>query len=144
MANAWDISDVELVWELDKVRLAFADIGPLIMCLYQNDYTPIPGTDSSDFTEANFPGYEQQEIDPSTWAAVTIDAHVASTTNSTPCEFEADATGFVSQNIYGYYVFDEDDELIWSERFATMRVVKPEDILKINAVRRLATFPNPT
>ena len=141
MANAWDITDATLSTQLEKWRAFIIEETDYVMHLYQNNYTPVPGSTIANFTEADFENYEAQPIIAADWGNVTILNHVASIQNDTPCEFVAGAGPFDPQTVFGYYVTDADGVYLWSERFQVSRVVNPEDTLQVTAVMRHATLP---
>lgn len=144
MAAHWDISDAMLQRMLQAYMDFLAADGQWrTIHLYQNAYTPIPGSDETDYIECDFPGYapmDQLDLD---WGSVTVALHVASSTSTTPLEFVADSTGFSTQAVYGYYMIHKDGSYLGGERFADMRTMHPDDILKVTPILRHATFPNP-
>lgn len=141
MANAWDISDAFLVRQLEAIVTACSGDDVWSLHLYQNDYTPIPGSTVASYTESSFPGYLADDLDPAEWGSVSVVDHVAITVNSLENVFTANSSGFSSQPVYGYYVLDGVDAYVWGERFATMRTMLPGDELKITPEMRQKTAP---
>lgn len=142
MASAWDLNDDQLKEMLAAWVNWVATGSDWSMDLYQNDFTPVPGTVESDYTIADFPGYAAQAVVSTTWGAPVAVAHVARSTNTTVCEFDADPTGFVAQIIYGYLIFDQFGVYRYGERFATPKTIEPSDTLKVTAIMRQAVFPS--
>lgn len=143
MGAAWDIADDELVAQLNAIRADWATLDPWNMHLFQNPFEPGPGTEITDYVEADFPGYAPSEVDPAAFSSVTIAAHVAMTSQPDPNEFTADATTFTPQPIYGYYITNADDELVWGESFEESKTVAPEDILRVTARYRHRNYAAP-
>ncbi len=65
-----------------------------ILHLYKNNYTPVAGTTSTDFTEANFTNYVVKTLARATWrAAVTVSGKAESSYGTTPLSWTCGATG---------------------------------------------------
>jgi len=144
VAAHWDIADSTLQEKLQAYIDKLVADGLDWSChLFQNDYTPIPGSDISNYTECTFPGYSSAVIPVADWGTVTVSAHVASSTLSSELEFTADSSGFSSQSVYGYYVLDSADVYKYGERFSDTRTIHPDDVLKVTPIQREATYPNP-
>lgn len=142
MANAWAITDSTLQAMLTDIKDGELSIAGWTLHLYKNDYTPIPATIESDFTECDFTGYAAQVLNEATWGDVTVSLHVASTTQTTDCVFTAGALMVGTQTVYGYYVLTAADALAWSERFAAPRTLSATDVLKVKAIFRYGVFPS--
>lgn len=86
--------------------------------LFKNNYTPVPGSIFSNFTEADFTGYAHQALVMD--LPVTVGGK-AQCTNHAPLVYVQ--TGIATTNtIYGYYVCLDADtygygRLLWAERF---------------------------
>jgi hypothetical protein len=90
--------------------------------LYQNDYTPDNASVLASFTESSFTGYLSVPILRSEMGAPTLESNIAYTERDTPPEFEC--TGGGSQTAYGWYLTsDDDDTVIFAQRFDTPRVM---------------------
>jgi hypothetical protein len=99
--------------------------------LYINNYTPVQTSVNADFTEATFPGYAQEAIDPSLWTSPTIISNRASMTANSGDPYEFTNSGS-SQTIYGYFIYDTTSSLIiGAEKFATSRTINTGDTLEV-------------
>lgn len=85
--------------------------------LFKNDFTPDETFVTSDLTTADFTGYNPVALgawtDPTTVANVALSAHGQVT-------FACGSSGITSNNIYGWYLTDDDDS---DEAFACCRMV---------------------
>lgn len=81
--------------------------------LFQNNLTPTAASRIGDFTESTFPGYAS-EATP-IWSAPALVGGVAETTSA---QITFSCTGGGGQNVYGYYVTDAGNTLVYSERYA--------------------------
>lgn len=92
------------------------DTMPLRIKLYQSDTVPNRESVLADFTEANFAGYTQKDLDQTNWSTPATTAGIAQVTW---------VPGFISwlatsgtQDIYGYLVTDWTGiTLLWAERY---------------------------
>lgn len=141
MANAWDVTDGQLSRELTAIIASEATDDMWSMYLFKNDYTPVPGSDIGDYVPADFDGFLPAPVDPERWNAVSVVDHVAISIHMDDCEFQADPSGFVSQDIYGYYVLNGADEYVWGERFQTMQTILPNGLLTILPQRHHGVTP---
>lgn len=141
MSAAWDISDLQLQLQLTKVVYELFHVQTFHMHLFKNDYVPVPGTTLDDFEEADYDGYEAQFFDGSSFQDPTVTDHVAATLSDTPATFTGDAGSWEPQEIFGYYMTDEDDNYAWCERFGASRTIHPSESIVVNAEYRYATFP---
>ena len=89
----------------------------LTLDLYTNNYTPLQTSANANFTVAAGVGYAQKTLDHGNWTVTAgndpSDAVYAQQTFTFTGNLTANAT------IYGYYVKDEDDSVIWAEKFGT-------------------------
>ena len=89
----------------------------LTLDLYTNNYTPVDTSANANFTVAAGGGYAQKTLDHGNWTVTPgndpSDAVYAQQTFT----FTGNLTGNAS--VYGYYVKDEDDSVIWAEEFAS-------------------------
>jgi len=105
------VSDDGVAFQLDAARVAY-NSALLRIHLFKNSISPDRTTTLGAFTEADFSGYAPQTI--TSWSSVTVGSHVA-TTAPTPVVFSV-GVGGVANNIYGYYVTDSTDSILyWSE-----------------------------
>ncbi|MFN4259769.1 MAG: hypothetical protein ACK4RK_10760 [Gemmataceae bacterium] len=104
--------DSELIL-LDVLR---GNWGDLTLRLYQNDHTPSDDDTVADYAEADFSGYDAIPLLEANWSVATTEAGKAMTSYEEQT-FEHDG-GAVSNSIYGYYVVNAADELLWAERAA--------------------------
>lgn len=92
----------------------FASMG--LRCrLYQNDFQPEDDSEIGDFDECDFSGYDGWK-DVSTWSAGGIFWNAPRMTMPGPVATWVVATGGVENDVYGYYVTDEDDNYKWGQK----------------------------
>lgn len=84
--------------------------------LYQNDHTPGNSDELSDYVECDFPGYA--EITLNGWGQPYTNPSNQAQTDETIQTWTSTGTpSGGSQNIYGYYVFDDTgSNLLYAER----------------------------
>lgn len=84
--------------------------------LYKNDYTPVSGSDTGNFSEATFKGYSGG-VTLANWTTPTIvSGRAVSTPDPVDQTYNSAAGGDASNTIYGYYVKDGAGDLVWAER----------------------------
>lgn len=99
--------------------------------LFKNDYTPDDDSVLVDFTESTFTGYATVPILRAEMGAPAIDTNVAYTTRDTAPEFTC--SGGSPENAYGWYLTsDDDDTVIFAQRFDTPRVMAPGALERID------------
>ena len=98
----------------------------LTLKLFQNDYTPVDGSDTSNFTEADFAGYSAKTLVASSWGAATTVSGSAVMTYGTQTW-----TPTASQTIYGYYVVDSSDDVQWAEKFDSEKALSNGDTFNV-------------
>ncbi len=87
------------------------------LALYVNDYTPVPGVDETDVTEATFSGYSRVGVSGVFWP-VGEDGDVVIATSATTGTFTPTAAS--AEIVYGYYVYDTADGFLsWAQRLTT-------------------------
>jgi hypothetical protein len=110
----------------DKVALKLVDNGAYtllnqlaiwfaancVLHLYKNNYTPVEGSTSSNFTEADFTGYAPVAL--ASWSLPVLTPPYEQVT-SAAVPFTVGTVG-VGNTIYGYYVTDLGGALLWAER----------------------------
>lgn len=141
MAAAWDISDNTLNQMLSAFIDGYLQVTDLRFKLYKNDYTPVPGSADTDYTEADFPGYTYSELVGGHWGVPAVTDHVAITQADETLVYTADAGAWSPQIIFGYFVVDGDDHYFWGERFGSPRTIAPSDILQLTPEFRQRTYP---
>lgn len=127
MANAWDETDDTLIEQLQAWLDFIAGLPDWHANLYKNDYTPVPGSVIGDYVPCDFPGYLEQDFSPADFGPAAVAAHVASSSLTTPLDFDRDGTPGSDQTAYGYYITDDTNTYRWGERFTTPRVVNGVD-----------------
>lgn len=115
---------------LDKMlKDALSSDEDYILKLFQNDYTPDQATVVGSLTEANFTNYAAVTLTRAGWNdAVTVSNKAESSYGSVPQSWTCGSSG---NTIYGYYVCNPSDTVLWAERFATSRVLADGDILNL-------------
>lgn len=129
--NAW-VEDDTILSAILAAYIATVTGTPITydLHLYTNNYDPALGDTVANYTEASFTGYAKGVILGAGWGAVTVAAHVASSTHGTTFTFTN--TGSSPVTIYGYYVTDTSDaNLKWAESFDTARILNTGDELQI-------------
>lgn len=86
----------------------------LTLRLYTNDYTPVDTSTAGSFTEAAGGGYAAKTLTAGSWTVSAGNDPSDATYASQSFIFTGALTGNTS--IYGYYVVDADNVLIWAER----------------------------
>lgn len=106
----------------------------LVLCLFKNNKTPADADVLADYTEADFTGYAAAPLTPASWT-VTAGAPTEATY---PEETFTSSAGSQSQNVYGYYVKENntDNVLRWAERFSDgpYQIVNNGDVIKVTPV----------
>lgn len=142
MSNTWNISDDQLREQLTAVKTGLWAGTSFFIRLFKNDFTPAPGTELSDFVEADFYGYSEGEIDNNDWGSVTVTDHIAKIIHLAEQGWQYSAGGGTSpQTIYGYYVVTTSDEYVWCERFDTAKLMVVGAVLKLTPEFRYRTYP---
>lgn len=111
--------------------------------LYQNDYTPHPGTVSADFIWCTYPGYLSLPFAISDFPPATVTTNVALLTLNHALTFAAASIGTFSQDVYGYVVFDNLWNYAWSERFAAPYTQIPGSSISLTPRYKHATCVAP-
>ena len=94
-----------------EAMFGWSPIRELTLRLYKNDRVPTESSGEEDFAEADFLGYEAQEL--KNWKLDSLD----------PPTVAHEQVGFRSstdqkeQKIFGYFVTGNADKLFWAERF---------------------------
>lgn len=121
---------------LDKMlKDALSSDENYILKLYRNDYTPVLGSTSAAFTEANFGNYSAKTLTRANWAAATTNGSVAQTTYAT----QAWTVATTGNTIYGYWIeAGTSGKVLWAERFGTSRVLADTDVLNVTPLVTLS------
>lgn len=101
----------------DDAELLFAqmikDNWTTVIRLFKNDKVPANGDDVSDYTEADFSGYAEQDI-TSGWAnPITLNDKATLIGSTAVFTHNGGPTG---NSIYGYYIVDGNGDLLFAER----------------------------
>ena len=101
-----------------------------ILKLFKNDYTPDQDDANNSFTEATFTAYVARTLLRVSWnSAVTSTTKAESSYGTAP---ESWTCGTNGNTIFGYWVEGSaDNDILWSERFASSRVLEQDDVLNI-------------
>jgi hypothetical protein len=128
-----DLGEVEMLrWTL---RADLTRTVNLTLHLFKNDYTPHRESVIGDFTEADFDGYAPVALDWGQWTGPNSVGGVAVSLYGSGFQTFTPATG--TQDIYGYYVTDAEDEIcIWAERFPTVVVTDAAHPVQVQPVMR--------
>jgi hypothetical protein len=110
------VPNMGLLLHAELLRAAWNAGTPLYAHLYQNNYTPVPGSVLSNFTPATYDGYAPQPI--ISWASAVLIGNVG---NLLPAPLIWQHTaGVVANTIYGWYGTDATGMQLWmAELFGT-------------------------
>jgi len=138
MAAAWMLTQRQLEFFLADWQAGHSG-QTFHVHLFKNDYTPVDATVIGDLVEADFTGYARQDFDPVDFAAPTWTPHVAQILLSVFLTFTASGALSTPQTTYGYYVQDEDGELVWVERWDVPFVFSASSVLNMKPALRQKT-----
>lgn len=135
-----DLGEIFLLDLLLREDVSSAD--RFLLHLYKNDYSPNRVSELIDFEEATFAGYEVVELARDQWSeSETVGGYAVSLYGTGYQQWVA-TTG--DQDIYGYYVTDQADEVVlWAERFGTMVTVSEVNPVLLIPVMRLRSEYQP-
>jgi len=116
------------------LQRALGDITPtthnLTLKLFVNDYTPVDGSNNAAFTEMSTQGYAAKTLTATSWTVAQNGSNEAEATYPQQ-SWTFDGTGGATI-IYGYYIVDEDNTVLFAERFASSYTAENNgDILRI-------------
>jgi hypothetical protein len=116
------------------LQRALGDISPtthnLTLKLFVNDYTPVDGSNNAAFTEMSTQGYSAKTLTAASWSVAQNGSNEAEATYAQQ-SWTFDGTGGAT-TVYGYYTVDEDNTVLFAERFASSYVAENNgDILRI-------------
>ena len=89
----------------------------LTMHLYTNNYTPVDTSANANFTEASGGDYAAKTLAHGNWTHNAANDPSDVTYAQQTYTFNGALSGNAS--VYGYYIKDEDDNVIWAEQFAS-------------------------
>lgn len=94
------------------------DAGAWRLFLFTNNYTPLPTSITSDFTQPTYTGYVGQAF--AGWGASAIDGNGNATSTGTATRtFQPTANTSLPQTVYGYFVTDGSTKVLWAERLSS-------------------------
>ena len=108
------VVDVGLQQLLEYLREKLNAVGNTSIRLYKNNHTPAAADLLGTYTEADFAGYSRVST---TWNAATLDTTAHKATMVAPVATYLCAGGGTTNNVYGYYVVDASENLLWAELF---------------------------
>lgn len=90
------------------------DAGSWRVKLFQNNYTPVPGSVSGNFTDPTYTGYASQAI--GAWGSASIDGSGNATAAGAPnLTFQPTALTSLPQTIYGWWVDDGSGNFLFGD-----------------------------
>lgn len=99
-----------------------SSFGDMEVVMYTNNYTPVDGSTSTDFTPATFTGGDPILITRAEWDAPTLVSHVAYVALPSPPTWTC--TGAGPETCYGWVLYDvSTSTVIAAQRFDTARVM---------------------
>lgn len=116
-------NEAELIL-LEKLLTSFGTGEEITLELYGNDKVPSEGDEKADYTPCTFGGYSLVTIDADLWEYATVSGKGTAVYDSSPIVWTCSSA---SQTVYGYFCYDSDDVLLWSERFLTPVVLSVSD-----------------
>jgi len=97
--------------------------------LFNNNYTPVNSSISSDFTTPTFTNYANKTLSRGGWATPSIVSSKGSSDYGTTQSWTCGASG---DSVYGYFVIGTSSAIcLWAERFSSVRTLANSDILNI-------------
>jgi hypothetical protein len=125
---------ISLVTLMLKTVLEAGDPGWTIH-LFNNNYTPVLGSTAENFTETSFSGYSSVAMTRSTWQTATTSGSVAQIQfGASPVTWTCTGSG---DTIYGAYILDGSNNLLWAELFTSPRTLASGDVLNYTPVMTL-------
>ena len=111
---------VSNIGEVRLLRYIIGDTTPsqgLVLHLYSNNKAPAETDTESNYTAPTALGYAPSTLSPSSWSVGTDGSSGTSSAlynNGITFTF---GTAASTQNVYGYYVTDTSNNLLWAENF---------------------------
>ena len=138
MAAAWMLTQFQLVAMLNSWEANHS--GAILTArLFQNDYVPVDDTVIDDLVECDFTGYGLQNFDLDAFGSAGWTPYVAQLLLDHFLTFTASSGLAEPQTAYGYYVTDEDSELLWVERWDTPFLFEASSVLNMKPALRQKT-----
>lgn len=95
-----------------QIIVNMVDNGDQVLHLYTNDVTPTDSTLQSGLTESTEAGYAPITLVGSSWTTTQVGG-------LTTAEYPESTFSYTTAaNVYGYYVTDTNDDIMWVERFS--------------------------
>jgi hypothetical protein len=109
--------------------------------LYVNDHTPVNTDGTMAFTEATWMGYAPQALSGFTASTTNSAGKAQSTANQLTFTIGANLPG--PQNVYGWYLTDQDGILLGAERFANAPLIMQAsgDNIKLTVTLTMSSDP---
>jgi hypothetical protein len=98
-----------------NILLTYTAFETFAMVLYKNNYTPVPGSTKFSFTDCDYSGYIAQGMSNPTVPLVDINGRAVTQWDTLTFAHNGGAT---PNNVYGYYIVNSGNGLVWAERFA--------------------------
>ena len=115
----------------------FPAVKDLTIKLYTNDYTPVDTSIPADFTEATGGGYVSKTMTNGSWVITPANDPSDAIYPELIWTFTGPLTG--NPSIYGYFIVDDNNTLIFAEKFAVARTpVNNGDQLKLTVKVKLS------
>lgn len=133
-----DAGSLELLEQMLRAALV-VDV-PLSVRLFSNDYTPVPSSVLSDFTEAGWTGYFRETINRAGWNAAVLVSGLASMTYGSTFEWTNNSGAPVT--VYGWYAVNPATAVVQiAERFGVTRTIAAGAKLQLQPVVTGTTRP---
>lgn len=140
MPSSWIITDDVLQAMLQAYMTEVGGGADWLIDLYKNNHMPVVGDTEADYTASDFDGYVQGTIVVDDFGSVTVTDHVAKSVNVNTNNFAASPIA-VSQIVYGYFITDDDGDLVLAEMFPTYLTINPNDEVNITPEVRHTNLP---
>lgn len=96
--------------------------GDRVLALFKNDVTPAESNTFEDFLEPNIiTGYVRVNLSGNVWTTSEDELGVCAAIYGSYAEFNFDE----AITIYGYFVINQDEQLLWAEKFSTGAISIP-------------------
>jgi len=96
--------------------------GDRVLCLFTNDITPADANVFDDYQEPSpGTGYTRVNLSGIVWTTTEDEIGVCAAIYDSYAEFNF--TGAVT--LYGYYVINQDEQLLWAEKFTSGAIIVP-------------------
>lgn len=96
--------------------------GDRVLALFKNDKTPAETDTFEDYLEPNITtGYTRVNLSGNVWSISEDELGVCAAVYGSYAEFNLDE----AITLYGYFVINQDEQLLWAEKFATGEISIP-------------------